>query len=160
MYYLKKFVDSSGKGGMVVGSIFLAVAMVIMVANIIFRFFGGLIPGTYEMIGLFVGITVSFCLPFTALAKRHVVVNIFTSRFPPRAQDILQGAMSLIELLFWGVVAWMTFEVISERWLNEATMDLELPMLPFRIFWFIGLIIFCAVLLLNVINAFRGEVKE
>lgn len=160
MRYLEKFVNKSGGGGMVVGSIFLAAAMLVMVLNILLRPFGEVFPGAYELVGLFVGVTVTFCLPFTALAKRHVAVNVFTSRFPQRIQDILQGLTSLAEFTFWVVVAWMTYDVITTRWLNEATLDLEIPMLPFRIFWFIGLIIFCSILLLDVIKAFREGAKK
>jgi len=160
MRYLEKFVNKSGSGGMVVGSISLAVAMLVMVINILLRPFGQVFPGAYEVVGLFVGITVSFCLPFTALAKRHVAVNVFTSRFPQRIQDILQGFTSLIEFIFWFVVGWMTYRIITIRWVNEATLDLEMPMLPFRILWFIGLIIFCSILLLDILKAFLGEGKK
>lgn len=157
MSYLGKLVVKSGSGGMVVGSISLAVAMIVMITNILLRSFGEVLPGTYEMVGLFVGITVSFCLPYTALAKRHVAVNIFTSRFPKRIQDLFQGFTTLVEFIFWVVVAWMTYGVITTRWLNETTLDLGMPMLPFRIFWLIGLVVFCSVLLMDVIKAFRGR---
>jgi TRAP-type C4-dicarboxylate transport system permease small subunit len=112
------------------------------------------------MVGLFVGINVTFALPFTALSKRHVTVNIFLSRFPKRLQHILGGITSFIELAFWAVVAWTTLGVIMERWTNEATLDIQLPMLPFRSIWFIGLIIFCLVLFLDVIDALRKGVKK
>ena len=160
MKYLVKIVQKAGNGGMVFGAIFLAVALLVMVATIIYRLFRGVIPGSYEMVGLFVGINVTFALPFTALSKRHVTVNIFLSRFPERLQNILGSITSLIELAFWAVVAWATLGVILDRWTNEATLDIQLPMLPFRSIWFIGLIIFCLVLFLDVVDALRKGLKK
>ena len=87
MKYFETIVRKASEYGMVFGAIFLAIALLVMVANIIYRLFSGVIPGSYEMVSLFVGINVTFALPFTAISKRHVTVNIFLTRFPERQRS-------------------------------------------------------------------------
>ena len=48
MDYFANIVRRAGSGGMLIGVAFLLVAMIIMVANIMYRFFGGVITGTYD----------------------------------------------------------------------------------------------------------------
>ena len=55
MKYFETIVRKASEYGMVFGAIFLAIALLVMVANIIYRLFSGVIPGSYEMVSLFVG---------------------------------------------------------------------------------------------------------
>jgi TRAP-type C4-dicarboxylate transport system permease small subunit len=160
MDYFANIVRRAGSGGMLIGVAFLLAAMMIMVANIGYRFFGGVITGTYEMVGIFTGVTITFALAYAALWDRHVTVNILLNRFTQPTQAILKIFVSLIGLAFWAAVAWTSLGVLTERWIAESTLDLRIPYLPFRFLWIAGLIIFCLVFVVDIRAAVRRLVRK
>ena len=160
MDYFANIVRRAGSGGMLIGLTFLLVAMMIMVANIMYRFFGGVITGTYEMVGIFVGVTISFALSYAALSNRHVTVNILLNRFTQRTQAILKIFVSLIGLGFWAAVTWTSLGVLTARWTAESTLDLRIPFWPFRCLWIAGLILFCLALSVDIREAMRRLVRK
>ena len=139
-------------GGMVISAFFLLAMMILFVANIIYRFFGGVIPGTYELIELFAGGLITFSLSYAALAKSHVIVKLVVSRFPYRVQTILEGFTLFIGLSFWAAIFWASAGVLQERMLKEETLLLKIPVLPFRSLWCLGVLFFCLVLLIDLFN--------
>jgi TRAP-type C4-dicarboxylate transport system permease small subunit len=160
MDYLAKIVSRAGSGGMLIGVAFLLAAMMVMVANIGYRFFGGVITGTYEMVGIFVGVTITFALAYAALWERHVTVNILLNRFTQRTQAVLKIFVSLIGLAFWAAIAWTSLGVIAERWTAESTLDHRITYLPFRFLWIAGLVIFCLVFVVDIRDALRRLVRK
>jgi TRAP-type C4-dicarboxylate transport system permease small subunit len=146
--------------GMGTGAAFLVAMMLLVLANVIYRLFGHAVFGSYELSEMMVVVTVAFALAYAAAKKSHVVVRIIVSRFPRRAQALTEAVMSLLSLGTWAVIAWAGTIVMSERWLGEKTELLLVPLLPFRVFWLIGLILFCLVYLLDMLTAIRRAVEK
>jgi TRAP-type C4-dicarboxylate transport system permease small subunit len=94
-------------------------------------------------------------LGYAALNKRHIVIKVVVERFPKRAQAILEAVMSFISLATWAMVAWTGILILSKRWLNEASEDLSVPYLPFRLIFLLGLVLLCSVYLIDLIRALR-----
>jgi TRAP-type C4-dicarboxylate transport system permease small subunit len=146
---------------MAVGSVFLIGIALLVVANIVYRFFGGVIAGTYELVALMIVVTVAFALGYAALKQGHIVVRIVLSRFSPRIQAILTVFTSVIGLGFWALIAWKSAEIMSERALaGEYTEMLGVPYLPFRCAWLFGLLFFCLVLLIDLFKALSQAVRK
>jgi TRAP-type C4-dicarboxylate transport system permease small subunit len=146
-----------GKAGAAIGAVTLLAVMLLIVSNIVYRFFGGVIAGTYELIGPLVVVTAVFALVYTALTQSHIVIKILTSRFPRRIQAIVQSIIGLIGLGLWALIAWGSIGLMIQKAANgEATYLLHVPILPFRIMWELGLILFCLVLLVDLIKSLSG----
>jgi TRAP-type C4-dicarboxylate transport system permease small subunit len=148
------------EGGMTLGAFFLLAMMTTVVANVIYRFFGHVIVGSYELVELMILVTVSFALGYTAQKKSHVVINILITRFPSRVQSTLEAIMSFISLATWGIIAWASANILIERWLRERTEMLDIPYLPFRFIWLFGLILLCLVYMLWIYKSSNEAVKK
>lgn len=145
---------------MAIGAAFLVGMMVLIVANIIYRLFGHVIAGSYELSELMIVVAVAFALGYAAVHKSHIVVKIVISRFSQRWQSIIEVLMSLISLATWAVIAWASFNVLSQRWLTEVTDLLDIPYLPFRIIFVLGLVIFCLVYITDLVRALSQAVRK
>jgi TRAP-type C4-dicarboxylate transport system permease small subunit len=138
--------------GIILGGITLVGAMLLMVSNIIYRFFGGVIPGTVELVGPFVSVTASFALSYTTLKKGHVVMDMLFNRFSKNAKVVVRCITSAISLAFFILLAWKSAELLKTKFLlNEATTWLKWPMFPFRSFWVLGLILLSLVILADLL---------
>jgi len=142
------------------GAFFLLTMMCTVVANIIYRFFGRVIVGSYELVELMVLITVTFALAYAAVKKGHVVITILISRLPNRVQSVLEAITSLISVGTWGVIAWAAISMLLERWMSERTEMLSVPYLPFRSIWVAGLILLCLIYVIWIIKAVNKAVKK
>jgi TRAP-type C4-dicarboxylate transport system permease small subunit len=157
---MKKFTDIvhlMSKWGMALGAAFLVCNLVLIVANVIVRAFGGVIAGTYELAEMLVIVTIAFALGYTAIHKGHIVVDFLVRRFPNTLRNRLILINSLLSLLAWGIIGWASYRVMVERWLNERTEMLEVLVLPFRIIWVTGIVIFCLVFITDFLNSLRQE---
>jgi TRAP-type C4-dicarboxylate transport system permease small subunit len=159
-YFVKIVYRSSGIGA-AIGALFLFVVMLIMVANIIFRFFGGVIAGTYEMVALFIVATISFSLAYTAMSHGHVVMDVLGNRLPPRVRAIIDCFDSSVSLGLWILIAWTSVWLLSEKLGKDEVTDLlNIPFAPFRFLWEIGLILLCLVLLIDLIKAITTATRK
>jgi TRAP-type C4-dicarboxylate transport system permease small subunit len=149
-----------GSGGMAIGAAFLTAMMVLIVANVIYRLFGHVIPGSYEMSELMIVVAAAFALGYAAIHGSHVVVKIVVTRFSQRWQAILTVIMSLISIATWAIIAWATADVLSKRWLTEVTDLLDIPYLPFRIILVVGLVFLCLIYVTDLVSALRQVTKK
>jgi len=147
-------------GGVAIGAAFLTGMMVLIVANIIYRLFGHVIPGSYEISTLMIVVAVAFALGYAAVHNSHIVVKIVVTRLPQRWQAILTVLMSLISLATWAVIAFASYNVLSQRWLTEMTDLLDIPYLPFRMIFVLGLAILCLIYITDLVRALRGVLKR
>lgn len=142
------------------GAAFLAGIMVLIVASIIVRLFGRVIPGSYELIELMIVVTVAFALAYTGLKQGHVTVNIIVSRFPQRVQDIVAGFTCLISLGIWGVMAWAAYKIAVEKGILEVTEYFLVPYIPFRFVFALGLLLLSLAFLIDMYNALKRGLKR
>jgi TRAP-type C4-dicarboxylate transport system permease small subunit len=147
--------------GIVIGAAFLVGAMLLMTANIAFRFFGGVVPGTYELVGPFISVTAAFALGYTALKQGHVVMDMVFRRLPQRTQVIVQSFTVVLSLGFCALLTWRSAELMVKKLLlREETSWLKVPLFPFRSFWELGLLLFCLVLLADLLTTLRRRASK
>lgn len=135
--------------------------MLLVVANIIARFFGTVIIGTIELVELMIVVTVAFALGYSAQRQSHVVVKVVVSRFSPRVQAILKIFTSALSIGVCALIVWASAGIMYERaLLGEETELLKVPSFPFRFIWVFGLILFCFVLLIDLCKAISGAARK
>jgi TRAP-type C4-dicarboxylate transport system permease small subunit len=142
------------------GSIFLAGIMVLIVASIVTRLFGRVIPGSYELIELMIVVTVAFSLAYSGIKQGHVLVKIIVDLFPERVQDIIAGFTNFISLIFWGVVAWAAYKITVEKGILEVTDDFLIPYRPFRFIFAFGLLLLALAFLIEMVKALKRGLKR
>lgn len=155
MGFLVGLVRRTTEIGAVLGGVFLVAMMALIVSNIIFRVFGSVIPGSFEISELFIVVTASFALGYAALHQSHVDVEIIVSKLPARWRAIINVITSFLSMATWAISAYASTLIMVERWLTEVTEMLSIPYLPFRLVLLFGLILISLIYLINMLAALR-----
>ena len=138
------------KAGVFIGGVFLIACMLMQMVNIIGRPIHFVLPWSYEMFEMFMAIPVAFALVYAALQKAHVVVNLLTSKFPPKLSAASEILAAFLSMVTWAMIAWGGAELAYESGLEEVTDILGFPKLPFRVVWVFCLILFCLTYLVDL----------
>ena len=84
------------------------------------------------------------------------MVKIIASRFPTRFGAIVGIAVSFLSLAIWGLIAGSTAQLAYEQGLKAVSETLEVPYLPFKIAFILGLLLFS----LSCISDIFEELKK
>ena len=155
MNVLSDLLQRITKVGAMIGGVFLIAGMLLLIINILGRFFHFVIPGSYEIFELIMVVPVAFALVYTAIKKGHVVVHLVVSRFPPRLGLATEILACLVSLSIWALIAWAGAQLVFETGLQEVSETLDIPYLPFRIVWIFCLFLFCLTYLVDLFRASR-----
>ena len=106
--------------------------MLLTCADVVMRFFGSPIPGTYELVGYFGSVIISFGMAHTSIERGHIAVNLLVDRLPPRAQTIIEGVGNIAAAVLFGILAWQC-QVYARDILEtgEISPTLGMPTWPF-----------------------------
>jgi TRAP-type C4-dicarboxylate transport system permease small subunit len=143
-----------------IGSIFLAAIMLIIVASIIVRIFGKVVPGSYETIELIIVVTIAFALPYCGMHKGHVSVDLILKKFPERAQNIINAFNHLISMIFWGALGVVAYAIAFEKGWMEITDYFRLSYMPFRIVFGLGLLFLAFNFLIEMYHSLKRGLKR
>ena len=87
------------------------------------------IPGDVELTQFGIALSISLCLPWCQLQRSNIIVDFFTQRSAPRAQQLLDAVGVLLLAAMCALLAWRTaVGAAGVREVHESSMILELPM--------------------------------
>jgi len=87
------------------------------------------IPGDVELTQFGIALSISLCLPWCQLQRANIIVDFFTQRSPPRAQQLLDAVGVLLLAAMCALLAWRTaVGAVGVYEVHESSMILELPM--------------------------------
>jgi TRAP-type C4-dicarboxylate transport system permease small subunit len=147
-----------GKVLLIITSVLVLAIMMIVVINVAGRsLFRAPIWGSVEMVGLIGILFIPLALCYTELARGHITVDILMSRLSGRTRrtfSFLSYALGLIciVLLLWGGYKQIIY--IAET-PGSYTPDLNVPMLPFKIFWFVECLVLGGCLVWNLLQVIK-----
>jgi TRAP-type C4-dicarboxylate transport system permease small subunit len=142
--------------GAVIGGACLVGVMLLVVANVIARGFGGGIAPTYEIIVLLMVVTVSFALAYTGMEKAHIEVDFMLSRLSQKAKNILKIFSLILSIIVLMLLTWGAIVILINRWWGfEETELIGLSYMPFRLALVIGLFLFSLVQIIHLINMLK-----
>jgi len=115
------------------GMVFLACS------NMVLRFFGHPVKGTFELMGFLGAMVAALALAPTQAGKGHIVISMLQDRFPAWMRFGLDVVTSMICLVFFGLVAWQTWDLAwSLREFEEVSETLHIIYYPFVLVVFLG----------------------
>lgn len=156
MTLLRKWANQSSRGLNAVAALAIIIMMVLTCADVVLRFFGHPILGTYEIIGFLGSVVVSFSLAYTSIEKGHVSVEILIERLPERLQHFIDGVGSSISAVLFGLLAWQSAVYALEiKRSGEVSMTLQMPIYPFLLGIAVGCGLLFVVLILDMFRSFR-----
>lgn len=134
----------------------LLVLMLQGAADVIGRYlFNKPIIGTMERGELLLALMVFLSWGHTQIKKGHVNVELFISRFPPRAQVITNFATTFLALVLFSLIAWQG--ALSAKATYESgrlVYVIHWPLAPFQFFVPLGALILCLVLIVELVQYF------
>ena len=142
------------------GAICLAFIMLIIIANIIVRIFGKVVPGSYETIELVVVVTIAFSLSYSGMYKGHVKVDLILNQFPERLQNIIKAFNHFVCMVFWGVLGVAAFAIAFEKGLLEITDYFRVPYMPYRMAFGLGMLFLALTFMIRSYQAIKRGLKK
>ena len=161
MAYFVRVIERVSRVSNIIGYIFLAVMMLLTVANILLRSFGGVIVGSYSIVVLIAVLVVSPAIIYTQLQGGHIAMEFVISRYPHRIRIIAVWIAGILCVGLWGLAAWIGLEFAWEKWVVVELLDpLDIPVAPFRFIWGIALFLLCLASVASLLKPLIQAEKE
>lgn len=130
-----------------IAGVVLSFMMLLTVSDVILRYLGRPIPGTYEIVGLSGGVVIGLAIPYTSLVRGHVFVEFLIDRFEKgRKEVVLIFTKILILLLFAGFAVNLFRTGMDMAKVGEVTQILRLPIHP--VLYAVGICCFIEILVM------------
>lgn len=140
------------------GGVVLFGLMLLVMSEVLMRyFFGRPFRGGYEMTELAMVLIVAFGLPYAAISKGHVSIDLFGRWLDRPEMRWLNALVHLAGALLLALVAWRAtvYALGSYRWGDLSNM-MRIPKYPFQLATAASAALFALVLLLEAVRALRG----
>lgn len=133
-----------------IGTGSLVAVMLIIVANVIYRIFGGIIAGTYDLVETISVLVAAFALINTEFVGKHTRVDILIVHLKEKSKIWLDQLCNLISFVYWFTIAYATIQVtIHKAKLGETTDLLKISIIPFRSIWSFALFLMAVIVIYN-----------
>jgi TRAP-type C4-dicarboxylate transport system permease small subunit len=110
MEYLIKFNSYLNKVLLFFSGISVLILTGIAAANMFLRIVYSPIPGSYELVGFFGAVATGLALGYTQIRKDHIIVTMFTDKFPRTVNKILDGLNYTVNTIFFAIISWETYK--------------------------------------------------
>lgn len=138
---LERLIIRLGKVTDMIGAVFIAFIVLITVCDVILRYFGMPILGTFELVSLGGALAIGISSLFTYFKKSHIRVDIVAEKLPGKIKRflwVITRMMALLILLLTGAnLIAMGFHLVET---HEVTQTLRFPYYP--VVWAIGISFF------------------
>jgi len=150
---LTKFCDRIAQAG-------VFAMLLIIFSNILGRKIWKPIYGTYDYVGFIGAILVAFAIPFCALEKGHIEVELLVERFSKRVQGIVGSITGFLSLGIFSLVTWQCVVFANDmRRTGELSMTMQTPFYPYIYAIAFGCGLLCLVILVDIIKSLVKAVK-
>jgi TRAP-type C4-dicarboxylate transport system permease small subunit len=135
----------------------LLATMLITCADVVGRYIGYPIKGTFDIVGLLGTFVVALPLAYTQLLKRHVAMEFMATHGNKFVRASVSTLVSLLGIGVYALIAWRCFMLGSKFWTVGRVSDtLELALYPFVYVVAFGCALNCFVLLADLYTVFAA----
>lgn len=154
-----KFISFLSRLAGYLATVALGLMMILTVVDVFLRyFFNSPINGVTEITEFMMVVVVFPALAWCAITRRHVMVALLVSYFPPRVQNILDTITLLMTLGIFGIITWQSF--LESLDVGTTSALLNLPYYPFYWVLTLGFALFCLAIVALIIENIVKEVKR
>ena len=154
---MRKFLDNLYLGsGLLAGFFVVAIAVLIM-AQVIGRWFNIIVPSTEDFSGYFLAASSFLGLAYTLKVGGHIRVNILIHNFKPQLRKVQEIAVLLVGLALATFMSYWLIFMVWESWvfdeksLGYVRVDLWIPQVPVAV----GAVIFNIAVLDELVHTIR-----
>jgi C4-dicarboxylate transporter, DctQ subunit len=158
MKRLSDIVASVSGALFVAGGIALTGMVFLTGADVLLRYFGKPIVGTYEIVGLLGALMVGFALPQTSRAQGHVVMDFITDRLPEGLKKFFYIITRILGIITFALIAWNVWWLGEDfRHAGEGSLTLAIPLYPVAYVIAVCSVVVMIVLFLEIVE---GKAEE
>lgn len=145
----------------VVGGVVLTLMMLITVTDVILRFVGKPITGTYELVFLGGAVVIGCAIPQTSWQGGHVLVDFVLEYLPKALKKIVIVFTRILGISFFVLLGWNLF-VYGTSLYNKGEVSLTLHVPYYPVAYILGVCAFveCLVLLSGLIRTINEVEHE
>jgi TRAP-type C4-dicarboxylate transport system permease small subunit len=152
------FVQKLSKMMNVIAGTALSFIMLLTVADVVLRYFGMPIVGTFEIVGLAGAIAIGFGIPITSVFRGQIFVDFAVNKFPKTGANIINITTRLLTIAIFILIAHNLFLYSNDLLASsEVTLTRQIPFYPIAYGLSFCCIIQCLVMVGDIIKIFRGE---
>lgn len=159
---IEKVIKPVAKGGVYVAMASLLIMVCLLVVDVITRnLFRVAIPGTKELEEYLLVLVTFLGLSFAGLTKAHISVDLVMNKFPSWVQHVVATVTGSMSLLLWSLISWRTFVwglSIAPTGLSSEALDI--PRYPFVYIAAFGSLVFCFILITEILRSVDGAITE
>jgi TRAP-type C4-dicarboxylate transport system permease small subunit len=115
----------------IVGGVVLTFMMLVTVFDVILRYLGRPITGTYELVYLGGAVVIAFAMPRTSWEGGNVNVDFVLMAFRGRVRVIVMACTRILGLVFFALLGWNLFRLgntLLQK--HEVSLTLHVPIYP------------------------------
>jgi TRAP-type C4-dicarboxylate transport system permease small subunit len=140
----------------VMGAVLLTLMMLLTVVDVVLRYIGRPLTGTFELMSFAGALVTGFALAQTSLDRAHVNVDILTEAISGTAKVALEVFNRLLGIGIFALLAWSLFDKGNDLYkTGEVSLTLHVPYYPVAY----GLSFCCAVECLVLVSAIHEVVR-
>lgn len=141
-----------------IGGVVLVLMVLLTVADVILRYLGRPILGTYEMVSLAGALVTGFAIPQASLKKVHVTADLLIEKLPQGKRDVTQVTTRLMGIALFVLLSWNLIDMGASMYkTGEGTLTLCLPLYPIAYILGICCFVESLVLLCDIVKIVYGR---
>lgn len=133
------------------------IMMLVTVTDVVMRFFGKPILGSYEMVSLFGAVVIGFAVPKTSLDRGHISIDFLIER---RSETVRRVVFVLTRIpgiaLFLALTLYLVKKGLALHRVDQVTLILRIPQDYLVYILAFCCLVECLVLMADVLRAFDG----
>lgn len=143
-----------------VGQVALALIMLLIIGNIVLRYFWAPLKGTYEIVEILGALFLALGAAYCSATRSHIAVDFFVEKLSVRKQTVIDIFTNLISFLF---ITFISFGVMEYAWMiyqrGRETTALGIPLYPVCYLVCFGMYLLALVVLVELIRLIVRMIK-
>jgi TRAP-type C4-dicarboxylate transport system permease small subunit len=136
----------------------LTFIMLLTVADVVLRFFGHPIVGTFEIVGLGGAVAIGFGIPLTSWLRAHIYVDFVIQKFPKWGMNTMNILTRVISIALFILIGYNLFIYATDLYTSgEVSLTRQIPFYPIAYGMGVCCFIQCLVLITDIIKVIGGK---
>jgi TRAP-type C4-dicarboxylate transport system permease small subunit len=136
----------------------LTFIMLLTVADVVLRFFGHPIVGTFEIVGLGGAVAIGFGIPLTSWLRAHIYVDFIIQKFPKWGMNTMNILTRVISIALFILIGYNLFIYATDLYKSgEVSLTRQIPFYPIAYGMGVCCFIQCIVLITDIIKVIGGK---
>jgi TRAP-type C4-dicarboxylate transport system permease small subunit len=155
----RRLLDGLYWTGGVVAAVCLALIAVLILTQIVARYFGVLVPGALELAGYAMAASSFLALAYALRVGGHIRVSLVIQLMPARARRLCDLWSITVGTLLAGFFAWYVAEMVVTTWrFGDRTPGLlDIPLWIPQLSMLVGLVVLLTAFLDDLVQMLRGR---